>query len=519
MRSRRGLEAQGETLAERVRAGGPLPLEQATRVLRDAARGVGFAHARGVIHGNLKPENILIERGTGRVLVMDLGVAIGPEAPAAVKPPGDGGDAAAAYLAPELVGGGAPDEQTDVYALGAIGYFAVTGAVPGDGETSPEIFETSRYLGRPPVLRVYGANRNRSYAHAVESCLCRDRWWRLRNAQELADWLTGDEPASYFGLPKPLRWFLGDLRRRSADNSGTLLVAVFTAGALILGLAVRNWAAVGFSAAGLALLATVPIRAVMLDVSMAFHRGYRPPDLLRALSQQVEWERDRLVSRYGSGWNAPGRVAGRLAYAGLGLAGVGAALSFATAVPPHVGLGAMVLGAATATVAALVGWFRARRRQVPLALWLRFWKSRVGEWLLRSEAWWVGPPRTRQPPEIAMLDAPSYEEIQWEASRDLVNLVPAVRHLARSRIRRIRSWMAGTLQGQDRLDARWTRVRRNLRDGVAMVEQLLGRLQADQTGGDLERLIQDFDAVMELSQALDGVFESARRLRGAAPGQ
>src|SRR3989304_6150881 len=94
MRSRRGLEAaallshpnigpihaleqagdlQGETLAERGRAGGPLPLEQATRVLRDAARGVGFAHARGVIHGDLKPENILIERGTGRVLVLYFG--------------------------------------------------------------------------------------------------------------------------------------------------------------------------------------------------------------------------------------------------------------------------------------------------------------------------------------------------------------------------------------------------------------------------------------------------------------
>src|SRR5688572_29006293 len=65
----------GETLAERVRAHGPLPPHTATRVMREVAWALAYAHAQHVVHRDVKPANIMMERGTERALVMDFGIA------------------------------------------------------------------------------------------------------------------------------------------------------------------------------------------------------------------------------------------------------------------------------------------------------------------------------------------------------------------------------------------------------------------------------------------------------------
>src|SRR5262249_31662435 len=65
---------QGETLTERVRRLGPLVPSEGARVLRDVAWALAYAHAQGVIHRDVKPDNILLE-STGRVLVADFGIA------------------------------------------------------------------------------------------------------------------------------------------------------------------------------------------------------------------------------------------------------------------------------------------------------------------------------------------------------------------------------------------------------------------------------------------------------------
>ena len=66
---------EGENLAEHLRARGPLPPADAVRVLREVAWALAYAHARGVVHRDVKPDNILLERATGRVLVTDFGIA------------------------------------------------------------------------------------------------------------------------------------------------------------------------------------------------------------------------------------------------------------------------------------------------------------------------------------------------------------------------------------------------------------------------------------------------------------
>src|SRR6185503_5899708 len=72
----------GETVGQRVRARGPLPPAQAARMLREVAWAVAYAHARGVVHRDIKPDNILIERDTGRALVTDFGIAVRADATA-----------------------------------------------------------------------------------------------------------------------------------------------------------------------------------------------------------------------------------------------------------------------------------------------------------------------------------------------------------------------------------------------------------------------------------------------------
>ncbi|MDZ7631414.1 MAG: protein kinase [Gemmatimonadaceae bacterium] len=66
---------EGESLAARVAREGPLSRRDAVRLLQDVGYALAYAHGRGVVHRDIKPDNIMIERATGRALVMDFGIA------------------------------------------------------------------------------------------------------------------------------------------------------------------------------------------------------------------------------------------------------------------------------------------------------------------------------------------------------------------------------------------------------------------------------------------------------------
>jgi len=120
----------GENLAERLRARGPLPPAEAVRVLREAAWALAYAHARGVVHRDVKPENIMIERGTSRAIVTDFGIAQNRLA----TPLTQGGMVLGSvhYMSPEQAAGDKLDGRSDLYSLGVVGFQILSGRLPFD---------------------------------------------------------------------------------------------------------------------------------------------------------------------------------------------------------------------------------------------------------------------------------------------------------------------------------------------------------------------------------------------------
>ncbi|MFO0762173.1 MAG: protein kinase [Byssovorax sp.] len=139
---------EGEPLSRRLEREGALAVEEAVRLLIQVCEGVGAAHAAGVLHQDLKPDNVLVD-AEGQASVTDFGIACalqagGHHGPGLVGTP--------AYMAPEQVRGGAITAAADVYAIGALLFEAVTGQriFPGD---DPVAVAVARLHKSPPDPR------------------------------------------------------------------------------------------------------------------------------------------------------------------------------------------------------------------------------------------------------------------------------------------------------------------------------------------------------------------------------
>ncbi len=130
---------KGRSLAERLKAEGPLPVEEARRILADLAAALAAAHRKGIVHRDVKPANVLWEEESGRVLLCDFGVAAvldtGEEQSLRLTQPGEV-LGQLTYISPEQMAGGSVTEQADLYSLGVLGYELLTGRRLSDTSTT-----------------------------------------------------------------------------------------------------------------------------------------------------------------------------------------------------------------------------------------------------------------------------------------------------------------------------------------------------------------------------------------------
>jgi len=118
---------EGETLADALRRRGPLPPEEAAEIGEQVAAGLAHAHAHGLVHRDVKPQNLLVTRD-GRVKIGDFGVARGDDASKLTAAGTVLGTAA--YLSPEQAAGAEVGPRSDVYSLGVVLYELLAGRTP-----------------------------------------------------------------------------------------------------------------------------------------------------------------------------------------------------------------------------------------------------------------------------------------------------------------------------------------------------------------------------------------------------
>ncbi len=147
---------EGETLGTLVEREGAQPLSVVRRVLQNVAWALAYAHARGIAHRDIKPDNIMLEAATGRPVVTDFGIAkalagddLGITAPGQII-------GTLTYMAPEQVlGEGQPDGRSDLYSLGLVGYYLLTGKHALQGQTMGAIVadHTRGFIPDPQLQR------------------------------------------------------------------------------------------------------------------------------------------------------------------------------------------------------------------------------------------------------------------------------------------------------------------------------------------------------------------------------
>jgi len=140
---------EGESLAERLRREGPLPLDEAVRITAEVGDALYYAHQRGVIHRDVKPGNIMLAHG--HALVTDFGVAKLLEQASDPSDPLTGTGitvGTAEYMSPEQAGGGRVDARADIYGLAAVLYEMLAGEPPFTGPSVQAI--VARVLSERP---------------------------------------------------------------------------------------------------------------------------------------------------------------------------------------------------------------------------------------------------------------------------------------------------------------------------------------------------------------------------------
>ena len=393
----------GETLGERVRRHGRLPASEVTQVVREVAWALAYAHRQGVVHRDVKPENILLERDGGRAMVTDFGIAQ-VSGDAADTPAGQVVGTARA-VSPEQAAGEPVDGRSDLYSLGVTAYWAATGQWPFDGDSAAAVLAKHLTQTPPPVLGLR-PELPAPLAQAIERCLAKSPADRFASGEELAAALGSTLPV-LATTPAPVARAARELHELGTDLGGygsvMLLVVVFNLvtrfvhpfGEVDVYLGLVNWGI------GLAMIALTGVRKVTAFRALrdAMRRGYGFEDIRAALLGPDE-EREP-VGPAGKLTAAAGWMASFLA--------AGVAWYWISTTGNHwPGLVQILADLAVSFIPLSVGRWAAARLTAPTAegpsWWDRLWGGRLGRWMVRLAGGGEGRalPAANEPTEVAL---------------------------------------------------------------------------------------------------------------------
>jgi hypothetical protein len=181
----------GESLEQRLRRVGRLAPDEVVRVGVQAAAGLAAAHAQGLIHRDIKPGNILIERGTEKVRLTDFGLARATEDLKLTKTGFVAGTPL--YMAPEQARGDEIDHRADLFSLGSVLYEALAGKPPFDGKTPLAVLRRVADEAHPRLRRL---NRDvpEWLEDVIDQLLAKDPGERFQTAAEVAEVLAAHAP-------------------------------------------------------------------------------------------------------------------------------------------------------------------------------------------------------------------------------------------------------------------------------------------------------------------------------------
>ena len=424
----------GGTIGERVRASGPLLTSEAVRILRDVAWALDYSHGQGVIHRDIKPDNILIERATQRTLVADFGIAVTTGLPRAqtalIGTP--------AFMSPEQIRGQGGDPRSDVYALAGVAYYLMSGRTPFEAPTTEGLLLA--HLSQLPIpIRTIAPQVPSDLAELIMRGLCKAPEDRLPTAAVVAAALSNWLGEQHRPVPPAIERFL-----RQLQESRPVALLYSTVAALLLTiqfvLALPEPWRLSWVLKLATLFALPPLVILLARVRGLVARGHDRSDLVQVLHAAADREEQqaRQLPLPGVQWK---RVALRWSV----IVGLASGLLWLPGTWFYPGPLFLVNLLSAACVVVLSDQVSAGGRERRRA---RIWSGRVGAWLFRVGSFGV---RRKLPPngagghrtEVALgLSAMAlFDRLPVETRREIRELPAIVQKLEEdaNRIRQQRS--------------------------------------------------------------------------------
>jgi eukaryotic-like serine/threonine-protein kinase len=421
----------GETLSQRVTGRGPLTPVDAMRLLREVTWALAYAHSQGVVHRDVKPGNILIDRASGRALVTDFGIAhaASTDRDTAV------GELLGTpeYMSPEQAAGEPVDGRSDLYSLGIVAYFAVSGRLPFTAPTVQAILAQQLTQPAPPV-----ASATRGLPHAlavaIDTCMAKNPAERYASGEALEEALSSSLlPRA--DVPAPIRAFLD--RRRIAPLLVYPIIGTI-GGVTLLTLTLPTIMASSYplirslGVVGLVLAAALPIAMVTKWLRPLLRLGYGASDIADAIRVNFERTREEYLFEHGALRGKSEKVLQTVSVAGF----IVAAASWGSVLAGAGADSLIYLAMASGVVFPIAGFLSAgaaRMRTASESWWAKRWDGWMGRTLTKLASIKLGT-RTAAPDRptemaIAFNAQGLFDELPREVRRALGDVSTVLRRL------------------------------------------------------------------------------------------